>query len=652
MIPSKKILMVDNNMANTDWIKADAFDFPGVETVEDFERQFGVPSDEPARSELLAKLRTYPWAQATPQPIYDLLFGDAFKKMSLVDLIKASFAGDRSAAGRYAAQQRWKNHQKKDKKPEDDGTPPVDPRLVEAKKILVSAFKGDAISALRDAGSAGIVGTTGVFIGPTGVANQYPPTDEEKRLADQVEAAGGLISQVIGEELAKLENEMFPKKEELQDKIKVLDKRMNAAFDKKQLYVDAVYEEVGVDRSEIEPLMGEVNPLFEGSELARLNPIDTVGWAIREGQRKIMNDLASGKMTVEQLSNLTDGDLFQLIATNVTNYKPAQRARALAEYGDTTLHSRSDVTGKSSYSREQKNQAYLAVMRQSLEGDFGKTIRAELPKLGDVQKAEQDSKDMTAARAELKKLVITPEQRQSIVKKALSDVGVEFGKAGQVPVAMQGKTERIGAYAKVTVRGADQTPRGRKFQGLIDEAVQLLPGKLWQGSESPFAQVVGTKMATNIELDIKNGRAHAQKLRANLGVAVTTKLKLESVKLNEEPSTSWRSVALHEMGHAAENGNQWLMQMQYAYWERRRAGEPLQKLSKLTGNRGYRATEVAVKDKWGEPYAGKVYNQSRNSSFEIFTMGLEGVFYGSKNLDPDHRAFTLGLLALSTQIKD
>ena len=583
----------------------------------------------------------------------DLIQVDATKEMSLVDFIKASFGGDRSAAGRYAAQQRWKNQQKKIEKPKDDGTPPVDPRLVDAQKILVSAFNGDAISALRDAGSAGIVGTTGVFIGPTGVANQYPPTDEEKRLADQVEAAGGLISQVIGEELAKLENEMFPKKEELQDKIKVLDKRMNAAFDKKQLYVDAVYEKVGVDRSEIEPLMGEVNPLFEGSELARLNPIDTVGWAIREGQRKIMNDLASGKMTVEQLSNLTDGDLFQLIATNVTNYKPAQRARALAEYGDTTLHSRSDVTGKSSYSREQKNQAYLAVMRQSLEGDFGKTIRAELPKLGDVQKTEQDSKDMTAARAELKKLVITPEQRQSIVKKALSDVGVEFGKAGQVPVAMQGKTERVGGYGKVTfARDADQTPRGRKFQGLIDEAVQLLPGKLWQGSESPFAQVVGTKMATNIELDIKNGRAHAQKLRANLGVAVTTKLKLESVKLNEEPSTSWRSVALHEMGHAAENGNQWLMQMQYAYWERRRAGEPIQKLSKLTGNRGYRATEVAVKDKWGEPYAGKVYNQSRNSSFEIFTMGLEGVFYGSKNLDPDHRAFTLGLLALSTQIKD
>jgi hypothetical protein len=43
------------------------------------------------------------------------LGADALKKQSLVDLIKASFAGDRSAAGRYAAQQRWQGHVKVDK---------------------------------------------------------------------------------------------------------------------------------------------------------------------------------------------------------------------------------------------------------------------------------------------------------------------------------------------------------------------------------------------------------------------------------------------------------------------------------------------------------------------------------------------------------
>lgn len=583
----------------------------------------------------------------------DLIRVDAPKEMSLVDLIKASFGGDRSAAGRYAAQQRWKNQQKKIDKPKDDGTPPVDPRLVEAKKILESNFNGDAIAALRDAGTAFLDENTGVFLAPTGVAVQFPPTDREMRLASQVEEAGKLIDQVVGAELAKLDSGMYPKRFELDAKIKDLDSKIAESANKKQAYANAVYEKIGVEPSDIEPLMGKINPLFEGSELARLTPVDTVGWAVREGQRAIMNEVASGKMSVEQLSNLTDGDLFQLIATNVTNYRPAQRANALAMYGDTSLHSRLDATGKSSYSREQKNQAYLTVMRQSIAGDFGNTVRAELPKLGDVQQAQKDIQDNFAARAEIKKMVITPAQRQEIVKKALRDVGVEFGKAGQVPVALQGKTQRVGGYGKVTTaRNADETPRGRKFQGLIDEAVQMLPKKLWEGSESPFAKVVGTKMATNIELDIKNGRAHAQKIRTNLGVAVTTKLKLESVKLNEEPSQTWRSVALHEMGHAAENGNQWLTQMQYAYWENRRAGEAVQKLSKLTGNSGYRSQEVAAKDKWSEPYAGKVYRQERNSSFEIFTMGIEGVFYGVKNIDPEHRAFTLGLLALSTQVKD
>lgn len=654
MIP-KNVLMVDDNMDNSDWVKANAFDFPGVVTVEDFERQFDVPSVEPARSERLAKLREYPWAQATPQPIYDLLFGDAFRKMSLVDLIKASFAGDRSAAGRYAAQQRWKNHQKKDKKPEDDGTPPVDPRLVEAKKILESAFKGDAISALRDAGT-GIPGeNTGVV--ESVVNTQYPPTDREMRLADQVEAAGKLVDQVIGEELAKLQNELDPKIAEVKNRIRDLDEKQRQVQEKADVYNRALYDVVEAPTSdEAMAVMGRPNAEYTGSELRAMAAVDTVQYAVLQGQRNLVERVRRGKIDVAELSNMSDEALLDLVSrkTSVAAYGTGDEYKAnMIAFGDSALHAPQDLTDNPPYTREQKNQAFLALMRQRIDGKLGETLRSEAPKLLDPKQAEKDRNALDAARAELKPLVITTAQRQAIVKKALSDVGVEFGKAGQVPVALQGKTQRVGGYGKVTTsRKADETPRGRKFQGLIDEAVQLLPGKLWEGSESPFAKVAGTKMATNIELDIKNGRAHAQKIRTNLGVEVTTKLKLEAVKLGDEPSQSWRSVALHEMGHAAENGNQWLKQMQYAYWTSRRAGEPLQKLSKITGNRGYRANEMAAKDKWGEPYAGKVYNQSRDSSFEIFTMGIEGVFFGAKNLDPEHRAFTLGLLALSTQVKD
>jgi hypothetical protein len=48
--------------------------------------------------------------------IDDLWFdrlGELDEEMRLADLIKASFGGDRSAAGRYAAEQRWKGHVKK-----------------------------------------------------------------------------------------------------------------------------------------------------------------------------------------------------------------------------------------------------------------------------------------------------------------------------------------------------------------------------------------------------------------------------------------------------------------------------------------------------------------------------------------------------------
>ena len=58
------------------------------------------------------------------------------KPMRLVDIIKASFGGDRSAAGRYAAEQRWKNHQKKKE---------------DKKGIFVSSALRNQLSLSRDA---------------------------------------------------------------------------------------------------------------------------------------------------------------------------------------------------------------------------------------------------------------------------------------------------------------------------------------------------------------------------------------------------------------------------------------------------------------------------------------------------------------------
>jgi hypothetical protein len=120
-----KPIVLDDSVSNSDWIKQGkyGFDFPFVETVEDFERQFRVPSVEPARGKRLEELAKLPWVDVAPEPIRVLLLGVrksvVLRKMvvrrdAMVQLafIKASFGGDRSAAGRYAAEQRWKGHVK------------------------------------------------------------------------------------------------------------------------------------------------------------------------------------------------------------------------------------------------------------------------------------------------------------------------------------------------------------------------------------------------------------------------------------------------------------------------------------------------------------------------------------------------------------
>lgn len=55
------------------------------------------------------------------------------------DIEKASFGGDRSAAGRYAAEQRWKNHRKKDDGPKDPRRATLLERVAKVKQLVNDA---------------------------------------------------------------------------------------------------------------------------------------------------------------------------------------------------------------------------------------------------------------------------------------------------------------------------------------------------------------------------------------------------------------------------------------------------------------------------------------------------------------------------------
>jgi hypothetical protein len=71
---SDEPIIVDNNMANSDWIKSFRLDIPGIETFTDAERLLGVPAQpgEERDEKLRQIMENYQWVDALPvfeQPI-------------------------------------------------------------------------------------------------------------------------------------------------------------------------------------------------------------------------------------------------------------------------------------------------------------------------------------------------------------------------------------------------------------------------------------------------------------------------------------------------------------------------------------------------------------------------------------------------------
>jgi len=157
---------MDNSLRNSDWVKASSFDFPSVKNLADFERAMLIPSEPLARRTKLASYAGMAWFPVAPDDIrhaiieaarqQDLvkmlkskglsalekskLKDDVFMLLVAEKLSKVSFGGDRSEAGRFAANQRWKNHQKKeDDKKGQSNKSPVAQSILEANESLKKA---------------------------------------------------------------------------------------------------------------------------------------------------------------------------------------------------------------------------------------------------------------------------------------------------------------------------------------------------------------------------------------------------------------------------------------------------------------------------------------------------------------------------------
>lgn len=110
---------------------------------------------------------------------------------------------------------------------------------------------------------------------------------------------------------------------------------------------------------------------------------------------------------------------------------------------------------------------------------------------------------------------------------------------------------------------------------------------------------------------------------------------------------SMRGTAIHEWGHRMERTNARLLQLQKEFYERRTAGEKLEKMKDITGNQAYDDWEVARRDQFQSAYMGKDYG---GRAYELLTMGLERAYFFDHvpdvwDKDTDFIDFILGLLA-------
>lgn len=112
--------------------------------------------------------------------------------------------------------------------------------------------------------------------------------------------------------------------------------------------------------------------------------------------------------------------------------------------------------------------------------------------------------------------------------------------------------------------------------------------------------------------------------------------------LSGQPGPGMLRVAFHEMGHRMEDMIPKIKQLENEFYARRTKGEALKWLG---GN--YSRSEKTRFDDFLKPYMGKDYGNTTSSFYELFSMGLEGVFANSYDIskDKDYMDFILGILA-------
>jgi len=100
--------------------------------------------------------------------------------------------------------------------------------------------------------------------------------------------------------------------------------------------------------------------------------------------------------------------------------------------------------------------------------------------------------------------------------------------------------------------------------------------------------------------------------------------------------------AYHELGHHFEDIFPEIKKLEHEFYNRRTSGEKLRWLGP-----GYELDEKTRYDKFVDPYIGKDYGNTEESGYELFSMGLEGLYCSSYEMqkDTEYQDFIFGILA-------
>jgi len=179
------------------------------------------------------------------------------------------------------------------------------------------------------------------------------------------------------------------------------------------------------------------------------------------------------------------------------------------------------------------------------------------------------------------------------------------------------------------------------------EAVKLdltYPGT-FRGSKKEIKQKTG-EVQEWLETFVSNG---GQTLKVKVDETKTGRpyANLGSISIDKKEG---RNLIAHEIAHNIEfiRGAE-ARAKRIAFFDKRTAGDAVEKMADAFPGYGYQDDEVFKRDKWQHPYSGKIYayDNDANAVSEVITMGVQHLYEGAAAFaekDPEYFDFIVSYL--------